>query len=224
MKLFSSVPSPFAGRVRLAIYAKSLPVEVAPADMWLPGGGKSAAYLAINPMGKIPALVLDNGVVIAESDTIVEFLADAFPQAGLRPSDPVDCATARLLARISDLYVVVPGSRLVGYLDPARRDARGVDRAVAELDTGLGWLDARLTEDPYAVGEAVTLADCALVPHLFFFAALVGRGLAGRDLIGAHPRLAAYWTRIQADPAAARLLAEMRGGLAGTPFGALIAD
>jgi glutathione S-transferase len=219
MKLLSSVPSPFAGRVRLAIYAKSLPVEIAPADMWLPEGGKAAAYLAINPMGKIPSLVLDDGTVIPESDTIVEFLADAFPEARLRPSDPRDAAVARLLARIVDLYVVPPGSLLIGQLDPARRHAAAVDRAVADLDRGLGWLDARLGEGAYAVGDVVTSADCAMVPHLMFFAAGLGRSLSGRDLIAAHPRLAAYWARMQAEPVAAGLLAEMKGALKETRLG-----
>ena len=85
MKLYSAELSPFAARPRVAIYAKTLPVEILahPADL------KSPEYLAINPMGKLPALVLDDGTVIPESDTIVEYLADAFrPRTCVPPRPP----------------------------------------------------------------------------------------------------------------------------------------
>jgi glutathione S-transferase len=224
MKLLSSVPSPFAARVRLAINAYRLPVEVAAANMWRPDGTKAAEYLAINPMGKIPCLVLEDGTVIPESDTIVEYLADAFPEAPLRPRDPRDAAMARLLARIVDLYVVPQASGLVAHLDPARRDAAAVERGLKELDKGLGWLEARVGDDAYAAGETITLADCALVPHLQFFAATVGRAVSGRDVIAPHPKLSAYWARMKADPVAGALVAEMKQAFKETRMGAFTPD
>jgi glutathione S-transferase len=51
---------------------------------WETGETKSAAYLAINPMGKVPTLVHD-GVVVTECAAICAYLADAFPRAGLAP-------------------------------------------------------------------------------------------------------------------------------------------
>lgn len=208
MKLYSNDLSPFASRPRMAIYAKDLPVHILPP----PGDLKSAEYLAINPMGKIPALVLDDGTVIPESDTIVEYLADAFPTSGLRPSKPDEIARGRLIARVAELYVMASGSSLFGQMNPATRDAAVVEEGFAKLDSGLAHLNLFMTQDAYAVGDSVTTADCALVPMLMFvgvFGMVFGKG----DPMARHTKVAAYWGRIQKDPAAAKVLGEMQAAL-----------
>lgn len=210
MKLYSADLSPFAARVRLAIHAKGLPVEIASP----PGGDtKSADYLAINPMGKIPALVLADGTVIPESDTIVEYLADAFPQSGLRPKGAEATARARLLARVAELYVMASGAALFGQMNPATRDAAVVDAAFAKLEDGLTHLNLFATEDDYAVGDTITTADCALVPIMVFlgvFGHVFGKG----DLLAGHGKLHAYWNRVQKDVAVIKVVSEMRAALA----------
>jgi len=210
MKLYSAQLSPFAARVRLAIYAKSLPVEI----MAPPGGGlKSPEYLAINPMGKVPTLVLDDGTVIPESDTIVEFLADAFPDAGLRPTRPSDIARGRLLARMAELYVMAPSAALFGQMNPAARDPAVVEAALAKMDDGMGHLNLFMTEEAYAVGGHLTTADCALAP-LLFFQDLFGQTFGKDDLVARHAKVSAYWGRLQRNPVVQKVLAEMQEGLA----------
>lgn len=210
MKLYSLGLSPFAARVRLAIYSKNLPVDiVAPPE----AGMKSPEYLAINPIGKIPSLVLADGAVIPESDTIVEYLAEIFPASGLKPANPEAAAKARLLARVAELYVLAPGGKLFGQMNPQARDAAAVAAAFEELETGLDFLNVFATEDAYAVGEVLTLADCALVP-VFFFLGVFGQVFGKGDLLAGHDKLAAYWTRVQADPVVQKVLGEMKEGLA----------
>src|ERR1700722_3611298 len=115
MKLYSVDLSPFAARVRVAIYAKNLPVEiVSPPE----GGSKSEAYLALNPMGRVPVLVVGDGLALPESDAIVEFLADSFPDSGLLPATPEARAQARLIARVSELYVMPTLEPLFGLMNP----------------------------------------------------------------------------------------------------------
>ena len=81
MKLYGSLVSPYVARVVLAARAKGL--DLAPEAP--PGGGiKSPEYLAINPMGKMPALE-DGGQCIAESAVILEYLDEAYPQTPLMP-------------------------------------------------------------------------------------------------------------------------------------------
>jgi glutathione S-transferase len=210
MKLYSAPMSPFAVRARMAVYAADLPVEVlAP-----PGGAtQSTEYKAINPLGKVPALVLDDGTMIPESDTIVEYLADAFPQSGLRPAKPVDAARARLLARMAELYVMSSLQGLFGQMNPASRDAAVVEAGLAKLNQGLTELNVFMSDDKYAVGEAVTLADCALVPILNMVG-LIGQGLGAGDLVASHLKVAAYWSRIQQAPSAMKVLEEMRAAIA----------
>jgi len=207
MQLYDLDHSPFAARVRMAIHAKGLAIELVPP----PGGVRSAAYRAINPAGLVPALVLDDGTVLPESEVIVEYLEDRFPEPPLRPASPLDRARARLLARIADQSLAAPLKQLFevakGTAPPAAADAcRGaVDAALAEIARHLGG-------GTHAVGGALTTADCALVPLLYFVARAARTGPAlfpGGAPFAAHPRLAAYWSAIARDPVAARMLAEM---------------
>jgi len=222
MKLLSSALSPFAARVRIAIYARSLPVEITPSNMWLPSGQKSPEYLAINPLGKVPTLVLDDGTALPESDTIVEFLADAFPKAGLRPANPQDAARGRLIARAFELYVMTPGwGVLFSQLNPQARDEAALDGAMTKMDEGLRCLNLFMTDDAYAVGDGITTADCALVPFLFFQGLLV-QTCGKDDLLAKHGKVAGYLGRMQQDPVMQRVLAEMREGLASSRLSFLL--
>lgn len=222
MKLLNSNLSPFASRVRLAIHAKSLPVEIAPAGMWLPTGEKSPEYLVLNPIGKVPTLILDDGSALPESDTIVEYLADAFPQSGLRPVRAQDIARGRLLPRIFEQYVMAASwGPLFGNLFAPTPDHAAVDGAIARIHEGLRHLSHFMTDDPYAVGATITTADCALVPYLTFQNRLA-RFYDRPAPTAEHPRIAGYLDRVQRDPAVQKLLGEMRDGLVGTRLAMLL--
>ena len=209
MKLYSAALSPYAARARIAIYAKGLDIEILP-----PAGGglKSPEYLALNPIGKVPALVLADGSVIPESDTIVEYLEDAFPARSLRPASAEDKAKARLLARVGDLYLMAHGGALFGQMNPATRDQAVVDAAFAKLDESLGHLDRLLGEGPYAVGDKLTTADCALAPMMFFMG-MLARTFARPDFLTGHPKVAAYAAHLQSDPHVKKAYAEMQEAL-----------
>lgn len=209
LTLYSVPQSPFASRVRLAIHAKNLPVTLA----WPPGdGGGSSAWIALNPIGKIPALRLEDGTIIPESDTIVEYLADRFPECGLRPASAEGRARARLLARIVDLYLLTPGYELIHHFDPRRRDEAVVAAALRKVEEGTGHLEAFMRDDRYAVGDSLSTADCALVTALFYldvFQRFFGRGAPDER----HPRITSYWARVGSDSAVSRVLGEMTAAL-----------
>ena len=206
MKLISAGLSPYASRARLAIYAKGLDIEI----VTPPGGGtKSPEFLALNPIGKVPALVLDDGSVIPESDTIVEYLEDAFPAPSLRPASAEDKAKARLLARIAELYLMAQGGGLFGQINPATRDQAVVDAAFEKLDETLAYLNVFMGPGPYAVGASLTTADCGLAPVMFFmgvFSQVFGRA----DLLTKFPKVAAYAAHLRTDPHVQKLYGEMQ--------------
>ena len=208
MKLYSGYISPYASRARMAVYAKGLDVEILPT----PGGSKSPEFLAINPMGMVPCLVTDEGDAVPESGIIVEYLEALYPERPLTPACPEEATRARLVARIGELYVLAPLSKLFDQFDPANRDAELVATAVASVEQGLTHLEAFLSPSgPYATGKHLTLADCQLVPTLFFVRAL---GPAfGKDWIGAHPRIAAYMKAVAGDETAAKIQGEMMDAL-----------
>jgi glutathione S-transferase len=223
MKLLNSYVSPFAARPRLAIYAYDLPVEIAPSGQWLPNYEKSPEFLAINPIGRVPVLLLDDGAAIPESGIIVEYLAGTFPHTGLCPVDPRAATRARLLAHLAETYIQMPASPLFGELLAEAPDQKKVQACLATVNAGLSHLEHFMSDDGFAAGNRITLADCTLVPFLFFFADRMAAAFEYDRMIGNHAKVAAYWSRVQADPFAARVLAEMKDAVAQSRLRKLLA-
>ena len=204
MKLYSLPLSPNAARVRLAIYRKGLDIEISPP---LGGGLKSAEFLALNPLGQIPALELDDGRVITESAVILEYLEDRFPEHSLRPDDIEDLALARMFLRLPDFHVRTAIGPLFGMLKPDNRDPAKIEAAFVSLHQGLAYIDHFLGGGSWAVGDKPSIADCALVPMLNAVS-FIG-GVFGRpNEMNSHAKLAAYWQMAQRDETNARVIAE----------------
>jgi glutathione S-transferase len=87
-----------------------------------------------------------------------------------------------------------------------------VETAFARMHEGFAHLEALMTGDSYAVGDAVPTADCVLFPVLFFMG-VFGQAFDKGDPLAGHGKVAGYWPRIQQDPAAQKVLGELRTGL-----------
>jgi glutathione S-transferase len=195
VKLYSAPISPFAARVRLSIYRKGLNIAIIPPPE---GGLKSNAYLALNPMGQVPTLVLDSGEALPESATILEYLEDIYPTPSLRPTAAHDLARARLFLRLPDFHLRPAIFTLRGMRDPAKRDEAVVKLALEDLDKGLSYIEHYLSGDVWAVGDQPSIADCALVPVLNIVS-WMGAFFGQPTLIGQYRRLDAYWQAAKAD-------------------------
>ena len=97
MKLYHGWLSSASRRVRLCLAEKGLPYESMPIDMSRQEH-HAPAYLAMNPNGVVPALLLNNGESLYESSTICEYLDDIAPEPPLRPADPYQRGHAQLRA------------------------------------------------------------------------------------------------------------------------------
>lgn len=211
MKLYDLGLSPYSARVRMAAYAKNieLPMEA-------PEGLKSPAYLALNPMGKVPTLVLDDGSALPESQVICEYLEDRFPTPSLRGATPEEAARIRLLCRIVDVYLGAAQAPLYAQLRAAERDTAVIADALAAEQKAYRDIEHFMDADgPFLAGPALTLADCALVPFLFLTMALA-RPLRREAPLDGLPRIAAYWQTANADPHATKVMAEIKEALAAT--------
>lgn len=189
MFIYATALSSYSLKVRIAAALKGLAIEIREP----PGGYRSAEYRAIVPAGTVPALV-DGDFVLAESDTILEYLEDRFPQPPLLPTDPRGRARVRFLGRLHDLRFE-PKLRAcfsaVASGQPPHDAAAGIAAALALLEVEL---DA---DGPFAVGRAPTLADCAfpgsfaildaLKPVFGWPAADTLRIARWRQAIAAHP-------------------------------------
>ena len=217
MKLYQTYTSPFPTRVRLVLYAKGLDVEIIEPAGFHTSAESKGDYFDINPIGRVPALVLDDGRALPESEVICEYLEDAYPDPPLRPADPWARAQVRLISRLCDIYLVMAMVPLFNAAGRSRRhwDADRIAAALAEVETALGYIEVYLGSDGYAVGDRLTTADGALLPQLLLAYEWAPRLFAAESPLGKHPKLASYWQAIPADPIAARLLAETRDAIAG---------
>jgi len=209
VKLYSLPLSPFAARVRAVIHAKDLDVEIvqAPAD-W----ARSPDYRALNPLGRVPVLILDDGTALPESGVIVEYLEDAFPSPPLRPTGAADRARVRLITQIAENYVTTAMMPLFGLLDAKHRDHAAISAQFAKFDEALGQLEPLLAPGRYAFGDRLTTADAWLTPMRFAIGGLMA--FAGRpDLLADHPAIAGYDAVAKADPHLGQVWTEMEEGL-----------
>ncbi|MDO8290014.1 MAG: glutathione S-transferase family protein [Parvibaculum sp.] len=209
LKLYNAQLSPYSARVRLAIYVKGLDAEIVDA---FSTPELEAELERVNPMAKVPTLVHD-GHVVPESEVICEYFEDMGMGVALRPSDPKACARMRLFSRIGDLYLMEPMQRLFSQINPKGRDHALVERELAELAKAIKWLEAFLDGSPFAVGDSLTLADCTLVPMLFFYDH-IGPMFGSADPFATSPKLGKYYRGLQDNPHVARLVAELEVALA----------
>jgi glutathione S-transferase len=209
MKLYSIALSPYSARVRGAIYAKNLPVEiVAPPEGW----NTSKEFRAINPLMKVPVLVLDDGTALPESAVIVEYLEDKYPEPSLRPKTPEGLARVRLITQIADVYVLQAVMPIFYMFDAPKRDKAAIEVQMQKLNDGLGHLDRLLQSSGYAYGDRLTTADVWMTPVRFTLDGLMGF-TGNADLLKKYKSVAAYADAAKADGILARVWQEMTEGL-----------
>ena len=155
---------------------------------------KAPAYLAINPMGKVPAL-RHGDAVVTECAAICAYLADAFPQAGLAPplSDPARGPYFRWLFFAAGPIELAAMNKALGFSVPAGKERMAGYGTHTDVMTALdGWLS---THD-YATGDRFTAADVYLGAH-------VGWGMQF-GTVEKRPAFERYWQRVSVRPAALR--------------------
>ncbi len=119
------------------------------------GTMKDPAYLAVNPMGKVPAIVHE-GTVVTECAAICAYLADVFPEAGLAPPPVARGNYYRWMFFAAGPVEAAVTNRSLGFVVPSERErAAGYGNFDHVMDT----LDAWLSEHPYIAGDSFTAAD-----------------------------------------------------------------
>lgn len=216
MKLYQTYTSPFPTRVRLCLYAKGLKPEIIEPPGFHATRKSKGDYMKINPIGRVPALITYDGHALPELEVICEYLEDAYPDPPLLPKDPWGRAQVRLISRLCDFYLVMAMVPLFTASGQSRKrwDRPAIDKALAAVETALGYLEAYIGEAGYAVGDRLTWADGALIPQLMLAYEWAPALFGSENQLGKHPKLAAYWAAIPRDPIAARLLKETRDAVA----------
>jgi glutathione S-transferase len=157
------------------------------------GENRKAAYLGINPMGKVPALDHD-GVIVTEAAAICAYLADKYPAAGLGVAigDKKRGPYLKWLFFGPSCFEPAVTDRAF----PRKEDARASTLGHGDLETVLDVLAEAVATGPYLLGEQFTAADV-----------VIGSGLRWGTvfkLIPERPEFVAYIDRLNARPALKR--------------------
>jgi glutathione S-transferase len=164
MKLFDGGRAPNPRRVRVFLAEKAISLPTEQVDL-----GKlqqrSEAYTAINPMQRVPALVLDDGTVITESIAICRYFEGLHPQPPLFGSGALDCALVEMWNRRVEFHLFAPVSMVFQHLHPAMKIM--VDPQVpawgeankSRIEDFLKFLDGELKQRPFVAGKDFTVAD-----------------------------------------------------------------
>jgi len=156
MKLVTSLTSPYGRKVRVVLLEKKIPFQLQVENPWLP----DSPVPGFNPLGKVPVLVLEDGVSVFDSRVIVEYLDNVSPVAHLIPSEPKSRMVVRGVEALAD---GVTDAAVALYLErkrpPEQQSSDWLLLQEKTLFRGLEALSEALGEKPWYLGNGMTLAD-----------------------------------------------------------------
>lgn len=193
MKVIGSLTSPFVRKVRIVMAEKRLDYQLELEDVWA-----SNKVDAVNPLGKVPCLVMEGGETIVDSRVIVEYLDTLSPVGRMIPERGRERAEVRtweaLADGLLDAAVLARLEQTWAGRPEAQRSAAWVDRQFNKVSATLATMSSGLAERPWFFGIHMTLADiavgCALGWLAFRFP-----DLAWRE---SHPNLARFADKMNA--------------------------
>jgi glutathione S-transferase len=153
---------------------------------------KSPGYLAVNPMGKVPA-ILHKGKIVTETAAVCAYLADAFPEAALAPPPQDRAAYYRWMFFAAGPVEAALSNKAFGFEVPADRQ-----RAVGygSIENVVDALEYAVSQSDYIAGDRFSAADV-------YVGSQIGWGMMFGTL-EKRPAFEAYWQRISSRPAAVR--------------------
>ena len=195
MKLLGSVASPYTRKVRIVLAEKKIDCDFEVVDVNPPENPVNAH----NPLGKVPALVLDDGTALFDSRVIVEFLDAVSPLARLIPDDNRERVAVRRWEALADGSL--DAGLLIRYesLRPKKeQSAAWSEKQGGKLQRGLAMIAAELGDKAWCHGERYTLADIAVGCCLGWVEFRKPGGLEWRN---SYPNLARFYDRLMERPA-----------------------
>ena len=195
MILVGQYDSPFVRRCAIALHLLELRFE----RNTISGFADAVDMRRINPLGRIPSLILDDGEVIIDSAAILDHLDSLVaPDRRLLPPAGRDRRTALRVVSLATGCVDKGGAIVYerGLRPPEKVHQPWIDRCRTQLDSGLAALEAA-TGDGWYAAERPLLPDITVACMLGY----LGDRLAEAVPAGAYPRLAAFAERFAALPA-----------------------
>jgi len=184
---------------RLALAEKAVAYERVEVNPFAPD--VPAAYLALHPFGRVPALVHD-GFALYETAAITRYVDRAFPGPALQPAEAKAVARMDQIIGVVDAYGYWPLVRQVFSLRVFRprlgqpADEAEIAKGLAASVKVLAALEKLASNDAFLVGPTLSLADLHLGAMLAYFV----QSREGEALLQRHARLAAWWQHLRQRP------------------------
>ena len=180
-KLCGFALSNYYNKVKLALLEKDVPFEEE-----LVWADRSPALMDKSPLGKIPYCETEHGTLF-ESQVIMEYIEDAYPQKPLLPADPYERARQRELITFMELHLELVAREIYGQAFFGGTVSDETKERVKKLLTRNAKAFGKLAKfSPYIAGDHFTMADCAALVHL----PLVGMAskiVFGEDVLADYP-------------------------------------
>ena len=165
MKLYASAASSFARKIRVMLLEKAVEHELELVNLWEPN-----ELHHVNPLGKVPALRLDDGRVLISSPLLADFIDSSYPSPRLIPEDLQPRTEVRRWEALADGSMDAVSATLyeMRFHDEAKRSEVWMDRQRKKFEGGFKTLEAMLDGRRWCVGDAMSLADISVACHLGF--------------------------------------------------------
>ena len=159
MKLIGSLGSPYVRKVRVVLAEKKLDYQFELENVWAP----DTAISKLNPLGKVPSLVMDDGSVMIDSRVMVEYLDTLTPVCKLLPANSRDRADVKCWEALADGIIDAAVIVRLERLRPIELQSEDwVARQQGKVRLGLAALSDKLGDLPYCMGKNYSLADVAV--------------------------------------------------------------
>ncbi|MBC7708571.1 MAG: glutathione S-transferase N-terminal domain-containing protein [Rhizobacter sp.] len=164
MKLLHSPTSPFARKVRIVAAEKKLELELERSDPY----SSVSEVSKVNPLGKVPALIMDDGAALFDSRVIVEYLDGLSPVHRLIPETSRDRIAVKRWEAIADGLCDAALTARMENNRPDKNDSstKQIERQLGKVSACIEEMARELAEREHCVGNALSLADistgCAL--------------------------------------------------------------
>ncbi len=165
MKLYVSAASSYSRKIRVMLIEKGVRHDVEMVNLWEPNDLKQT-----NPIGKVPALRLDDGRVLINSPLIADYVDSRFPGPRFIPEDAELRTEVRRWEALADgtMDAVAASLYEMRFHDEAKRSQDWLKRQRGKIDAGFAALETMLDNRAWCVGGAMSLADITLACHIGF--------------------------------------------------------
>lgn len=208
--LYHLALSPYSRKVRLTLAEKKLPFELKAEKVW----ERRHDYLALNPAGKVPTLVDEDGTVVPDSYAICEYLEERYPEPSLLGTSIGQRAeTRRLVAWFDDKFFKEVSRNIVGekalkkFLGLGEPNSEAIRAGCENIHHHLAYIEHLAEQRNWLAGDEFSLADIAAAAQI-----------SSCDYLGDvpwkdHPGAKTWYARIKSRPAFRPLLADLIPGM-----------